>query len=81
MEITDILCEYQLSFSEGPDNDELLRNYFGPLGNPSKVLQYICFGLEECMKKSLGIFLHDCLLIPSNMKCNNYGSDMSIVVY
>ena len=77
MDIRDILGEYQSLFSEKPD---LLGNYFGPHGCPNRAFFYKLFGEVATCEDIFWDFLDDCSLIPSKMKCDRCGGDMSRIV-
>ena len=51
--------KYQLSFSEGSDNDDLLGNHFGSPGNPNRAFFffYRLFGLKKLCEETFWDFL------------------------
>ena len=55
IDLTEVLREYQLSFSKGADND-LLGNYFGPLENHNIVFFYRLFRLRRMCKDTFWVF-------------------------
>lgn len=75
-----IFREYQLSFYEESDGEDLLGNNFGPYGIPNRAFFYKLFLKKKEGQDEFYDFLEDCSLIASSMKCEQCGGDMSMIV-